>query len=370
MGILVFSDWAITVPQQGRWPQVLTGSFRRGKPKSHPSVDTLYQQQETQSREGGARLRYLMKHATLPWRNTALGKCCKMNNHAIAVCTDGKMLPAACCTLLSASKYSSNADLFMVTYNVNNEENLSIDLFKKKHQIRFQTINLKSGFEEEFLKKHQAAALRLILDELIPEIYDKVLYLDSDILIIKNINDIFKIDLKGKAIAAVKDTINNSSKNSIRFDEMEISISDYFNSGVILFDWSRIIRNKMLKKTRSILNTKNLRYGDQDALNIAFADQWLPLNLQWNCMTPFIGKKTINKNILHFTGGKSKPWQSEATILLAPYRNYMKNSLSNTPWERFIIPITTLGWLRGEYREKINQIRRHGLIKTYIKNMA
>ena len=54
---------------------------------------------------------------------------------------------------------------------------------------------------------------------------EKVLYLDADLLVLKNLEDIFEIDMKGHPIAAVMDTDNQS-----------------FNSGVLLIDnglWKR-----------------------------------------------------------------------------------------------------------------------------------
>lgn len=101
---------------------------------------------------------------------------------------------------------------------------------------------------------------------------DQVLYLDSDIIVNANLDELFFLDLQGYAIAAVQD-----------FDQDGWLTT--FNSGMLLID---------AKKWREKKSTQNLLeltaqhhehvYGDQGVLNIYFDDQWLHLDKEYNFM--------------------------------------------------------------------------------------
>ena len=52
-----------------------------------------------------------------------------------------------------------------------------------------------------------AANMRLFLDEVLDESVDKVLYLDADTIVNNQLDELIKIDLKGKTIGMVLDSL-------------------------------------------------------------------------------------------------------------------------------------------------------------------
>lgn len=139
---------------------------------------------------------------------------------------------------------------------------------------------------------------------------DRVLYLDSDMIVNAKLDDLFTLDLQGYAIAAVQDFNHEGWLTT-------------FNAGMLLID---------AKKWREKNSTQNLLeltaqhhehvYGDQGVLNMYFGDQWLHLDKEYNFMVgldQFLhlsGNKewyqsdyygNYEPKIIHYTS-ESKPW--------------------------------------------------------------
>ena len=99
------------------------------------------------------------------------------------------------------------------------------------------------------------ALLRLLLDdiEIIP---DKVLYLDTDTVINKTINELYCSDICKYEFAGVKDRCGRFFFNP-----------RYCNTCVLLLNMKKIRETGLLKKVVSLLNTKKVFLSDQTGLN-------------------------------------------------------------------------------------------------------
>lgn len=101
---------------------------------------------------------------------------------------------------------------------------------------------------------------------------DRVLYLDSDMIVHSKLDDLFTLDLQGYAIAAVQDFDHDGWLTT-------------FNAGMLLID-AKKWREK--NSTQSLLELTAQHhehvYGDQGVLNMYFGDQWLHLDKEYNFM--------------------------------------------------------------------------------------
>lgn len=97
--------------------------------------------------------------------------------------------------------------------------------------------------------------LRLLIDmdKSMPE---KILYLDTDTLAMKNIGELYRFDLDGHDFAAAPDHLGRFFINP-----------RYMNAGVILFNLSQIRRSGLLKRARNLCNKRRYPFPDQDVLN-------------------------------------------------------------------------------------------------------
>lgn len=96
--------------------------------------------------------------------------------------------------------------------------------------------------------------LRLFMD-MIPDIPDKILYLDVDILFNRDIALLYQTDLEGYEYAAARD---HYGKYLIH--------PNYINAGVLLFNMQEVKRTGLLKKARELIKTKKLLFADQSAI--------------------------------------------------------------------------------------------------------
>ncbi|MDD4005875.1 MAG: glycosyltransferase [Bacilli bacterium] len=99
------------------------------------------------------------------------------------------------------------------------------------------------------------ALLRLLLDE-IEIIPDKVLYLDTDTVINKRINELYSTDISNYEFAGVKDRYGSFFFNPW-----------YCNTGVLLLNMEKIRETGLFKKVVSLLNAKKVFLSDQTGLN-------------------------------------------------------------------------------------------------------
>lgn len=126
--------------------------------------------------------------------------------------------------------------------------------------------------------------LRLLAD-LIPEIPDKLLYLDIDIMIANDIRQLYEIDVTDYEYAAVKEKYG-----------CWLIRPDYFNAGMLLFNMKRVRETKLLEKARELIRTKKMLFADQTAIFKATTKKKL-ISRIYNEQSKFDRKGTV---VCHF----------------------------------------------------------------------
>lgn len=96
--------------------------------------------------------------------------------------------------------------------------------------------------------------LRLLAD-LVPEIPDKLLYLDIDMMAGGDIATLYNTDIEEYEYAAVKEKYG-----------CWLIRPDYINAGMLLLNMKKIKETKLLEKAREKIKTKKMLFADQDAI--------------------------------------------------------------------------------------------------------
>ena len=133
--------------------------------------------------------------------------------------------------------------------------------------------------------------VRLLAAGLFPQ-YDRLLYLDADILLNGDVAELYDTELQGKPIAAVRDCAVLQSICTGRLAPHLECVAGtgvtfpllYCNTGVMVMDLRQMRQKDMENTLFRILRSRpdSFPYGDQDILNIAFHGSMMPLPVEWN----------------------------------------------------------------------------------------
>ena len=246
----------------------------------------------------------------------------------IAVAADQNYVRQACVTIASYALSNPNKrlDIHVLVHNVNA---FGIELLKTTATAFGLTLGiipidlewakkLPEAFRAGMMHVSPMTYSKLIALEYIPSHYSKCLMLDTDLLVVGELDELLSTDLAGFAIASVPDFMM-PIESGIRLGLK--NPSSYFNCGVLLMDRSNWNKCAPLSKVSDVVKTHadKICYGDQDILNIIFGDNYLPLHYKYNHMHMVSLEGLIPNHrlqgampaILHFPG-QIKPWHEYA----------------------------------------------------------
>ncbi len=192
----------------------------------------------------------------------------------ILLCGNGRVFDGALSELISiTNKTKENVVCYIFTmdltrikpeYTAISDEQVEFlnEVVKQKNPenevIKVDVTNL---YEKEFGKSKNEDAyctpytlLRLLAD-LVPNIPDKLLYLDIDMMAADDISKLYNIDVSDYEYAAVKEKYGSV-----------FLYPDYINAGMLLMNMKKIKETKLLEKSRELIRTKKLIFADQSAI--------------------------------------------------------------------------------------------------------
>ncbi|EFG4416218.1 glycosyltransferase family 8 protein [Escherichia coli] len=211
------------------------------------------------------------------------------------------------------------------------EEKFSL-LFTKYENLGLKFIKLdESKLEGLPLLQHFKIStyFRILAPAVLSE-YDKLLYLDADIIVDNDILELWQTDVTNYTLAAVREESIVALDKRLRIP----ANYKYFNAGVVVLNSKKIREENKFGPVIDYLkeNINEILYLDQDALNAILYDEWLEIDEKWNYHNTFILKKNNNKEhilldkpvIIHYTG-PVKPWDAESShIFKSRYWHYKK----------------------------------------------
>ena len=158
--------------------------------------------------------------------------------------------------------------------------------------------------------------LRLLLPELLPSDVQKVLYLDGDMVIRKNIADLWGTDIQDYPLAAVtewdrKACMASSPAGIRRYEELGmLPEQPLFNAGVLLLNLEYWRQTRLAQRAFNYIREvgADVRWYEQEALNVVTNGRYRELKPHWNVPASSVAQLPDDKvSIVHYLTA-SKPW--------------------------------------------------------------
>ena len=183
-----------------------------------------------------------------------------------------------------------------------------VDMSGFNYGKRFQPINIPYLSIECYY--------RLYSQFVLPGNLDRILWLDSDIIVKGSLADLYESDFKGAPLIAFSN-MDEEKDNDKNLRRLGLSlVKPYFNSGVLLLNLEYLRKNTTKSAILNFCrdNASRLKFEDQDAFNLLYHDSAFILNDQrYNCMVnapqDFSSPDIVEKAVIIHYAGRQKPWQ-------------------------------------------------------------
>ena len=194
--------------------------------------------------------------------------------------------------------------------NLGDVSNLNIKFVCSDKFSRFSTNEKVRG--SEWISKN--AWHRIFIPSVCND-FDRAIYIDSDTMIMRDIDPLINFDLTNKFAAFIENNFNSADRVFGNPDQI------YFNAGVFVADlnyWRSL--NLEEKIMNDVLDGGVTLMLEQDRLNLAFNNVFQPLPITFNYPAYYEDSWQVaitNPLVVHFFG-PNKPWKySDTTLPLA-----------------------------------------------------
>lgn len=227
---------------------------------------------------------------------------------------------------------------------------------------------------------------RFLLFSLLPGV-ERLLYLDADLIVRRDICDLYDTDLGGAQLGAVPDwimtrtltgpvrTVEPSIPDLGTYQRDTLGLTDeqrsrYFNAGVLLFDFAAMKDPRATGRALAAeAMTERFLFRDQDILNRHFKDSYVPVDARWNVFNSWpqaydrvpvanhAKAMTARQDpwIVHFADRFHKPWNEDAV----PRGELYWETLMRTPFVTEVLNRAMAGAPQS-LRRQTNRIVRAG----------
>ena len=165
------------------------------------------------------------------------------------------------------------------------------------------------SFRSTAYLKSKTAYARYFISDIFPQL-DRCIYLDVDLLVLRDLTEAFEVELDGNIAAAVRDICIRLKQDDPML-KRRLGLRDeknYFNSGFMVMELNAWRREQLASKLvkLSIDRFDDFHSQDQDALNLVLEDRTRLMEVSWNTLQ-YEKPMPLAGNIVHLAG-TVKPW--------------------------------------------------------------
>ncbi len=226
---------------------------------------------------------------------------------------------------------------------------------------------------------------RFLIPEILPD-YDKVLYLDSDLICRRDVAELYETDLGDCWIGAVPDpdmqgqiTLHEDACKYVKENLKMPNPYRYFQAGVLLLNTRAMLAAHTVDEWLTFASSGYYRYGDQDILNRYCYEHDYTMDMRWNLLidcdrirvpvlveaSPDAIRRSYHearKNpwIVHYAGYR-KPW-NDPDCDLSPY--FWEVAKETPFYEKLLATMcgavgSSLGQTTGRKKRFVQFLKRH-----------
>ncbi|MDL2260345.1 glycosyltransferase family 8 protein, partial [Deltaproteobacteria bacterium OttesenSCG-928-K17] len=215
---------------------------------------------------------------------------------AVAVSSDAGYAPYLATTLSSLIAQASPGrfyDLIVMGLNLGERDaGLIRSMAGGRDNISIRIFEISEFIDQHdfFVNAHVSKATysRLLFPDFF-SLYSKLLYLDVDLAVLKDVADLFDIDLENQALGVVRDyyAVKDLPLKSDAKWAAQLGLKNtenYFNAGVLLMNLERLRAENFEKQWfDELARVKKPRLHDQDILNAVCEGRVKFIDPCWNC---------------------------------------------------------------------------------------
>ena len=203
----------------------------------------------------------------------------------------------------------------------------------ERDNVKIEFVNLNYYIEEVKDKLYtrdyytNTTYFRLFIPNLYPQ-YDKVLYLDSDIVVLGDIADLYNVEIGDNLVAAAPDDVIQSSNIFQEYAERVVGVAkyqNYFNAGILLMNLDEMRKFEFQEKFLYLLEQIKFTVAqDQDYLNRLCKGRVKIISTVWDRMPiPDSSVKDEDLKIIHYNL-IYKPWHFDDVLYSKYFWDYAK----------------------------------------------
>ncbi|KGE14153.1 glycosyltransferase family 8 protein [Sphingobacterium deserti] len=195
-------------------------------------------------------------------------------------------------------------------------------------QQRFTFIDLTGALSPDIYvdpKYTIAASYRLLLPDLLPQ-YDKILYIDCDMIFRNDLSVLYRtVDLEDNYMAGVFEA--TLPEQRVHMEAIGCKPGTYINSGLLFMNLNQLRADKMVGKFLEAAKVEGLEFPDQDVINQLCKGRIVGLPPFWNSIRTFLLPQYKASFLRFYTEEDWRMVQSQGNV----------HYTGPKPWNRFTV---------------------------------
>lgn len=281
----------------------------------------------------------------------------------VVMATDNRYIPlvVSIISMMESAGKDTFYDIYILIDDSFTEESeltvkRNLSVFEKKCTLSFK--NVGNIFDHAFISMPHITRptyYRLMIPDLLSE--DKCIYLDTDTIILSDLQELFGTSLDDRYIAGVwhPGVILYKWEESICKNAKIPSADQYINAGVLVMNLKELRKDRMVGRFLELMQ-QNMPSQDQDIINHACYGKIAFLPFKYNVMTKLADiciedykgcyaeselKEAWNRPCIIHYADPNKPWNSGKCVFMDYWWNFFRKSplydnVMNEFWDEFI----------------------------------